>query len=256
MSSAFFEIDIAFIALCMFALFFFSLVFYLRREDRREGYPLEEEGSGQTRSVSSTLIPSPKTFILPQGQGTSVAPNFKRDERPIAAKRVSVAPGSPLEPTGNPLVDGVGPAAYAERARVTDKDIHGRPKIVPMRVATDFVIARGDKDPRGLPVIGTDGAIAGTVNDVWVDRPESMIRYLEVALTNGGRKVLLPMPMANLRGGFKPAIEVDAITAAQFADVPGLQNPDEVTFYEEDRICGYYGGGYLYATPSRLEPLL
>jgi photosynthetic reaction center H subunit len=251
--SAFYEIDIAFISLCLFALFFASLIFYLRREDRREGYPLEEEGSGRSRSAGGTLIPTPKTFRLPGGHGTATAPNFKRDERPLAAKPVSVAPGSPLEPTGNPLVDGVGPAAYAERAKTPDRDMHGRPKIVPMRIAEGFSIARGDKDPRGMKVIGADGVVAGTVADVWVDRPESMIRYLEVSLAAGGRKVLAPMPMALIKDG---RVVIDAITAAQFADVPGTASADQVTLYEEDRISGYYGGGYLYAKPSRMEPLL
>jgi photosynthetic reaction center H subunit len=51
-------------------------------------------------------------------------------------------------------------------------------------------------------------------------------------------------------------ITVRAITAAQFADVPGLRNPEQVTLLEEDKIMGYYGGGTLYATPGRGEPLL
>jgi len=29
-----------------------------------------------------------------------------------------------------------------------------------------------------------------------------------------------------------------------------------VTLREEDRIMGYYGGGQLYATPRRTEPLI
>jgi photosynthetic reaction center H subunit len=103
-----------------------------------------------------------------------------------------------------------------------------------------------------MKVYGADGAAVGTVADVWVDRPEAMIRYLEVSLS-GGRKVLAPMPMAKISDG---RVIIDAINAAQFADVPGTASPDQVTLYEEDRISGYYGGGYLYAKPSRMEPLL
>ena len=33
-------IDLAQVALYLFWIFFFSLVFYLRKEDKREGYPL------------------------------------------------------------------------------------------------------------------------------------------------------------------------------------------------------------------------
>jgi photosynthetic reaction center H subunit len=46
-----------------------------------------------------------------------------------------------------------------------------------------------------------------------------------------------------------------AITAAQFAAVPGMKNPDVVTLNEEERVVAYFGGGTLYATPNRAEPL-
>jgi photosynthetic reaction center H subunit len=29
-----------------------------------------------------------------------------------------------------------------------------------------------------------------------------------------------------------------------------------VTLLEEDKIMGYFGGGYLYATPERQEPFI
>ena len=38
--------------------------------------------------------------------------------------------------------------------------------------------------------------------------------------------------------------------------VPAIANPNEVTKREEDRIVGYYAGGTLYATPSRMGPVL
>ena len=41
-----------------------------------------------------------------------------------------------------------------------------------------------------------------------------------------------------------------------FRSAPVLANPDQVTKREEDRIVGYYGGGNLYATAARQEPLL
>ncbi|MDX2223418.1 MAG: photosynthetic reaction center subunit H [Rhodospirillaceae bacterium] len=250
------EFDLAFVSLIAFFLFFVGLVFYLRREDRREGYPLEDDTSGRADNPGAYIfIPEPKAFALAHGRGAVTAPNMRRDTRELAARRTSVVPGSPIEPTGNPLVDGVGPAAWAERARVPDLTAHGDPKIVPMRVATDFKIVAEDPDPRGMTVVGADGAAAGTVSDVWVDRPESMIRYLEVQLAAGGRKVLLPMTMALVKKR-KNTVVVDAITAAQFANVPATEKPDQVTFYEEERICAYYGGGHLYAMPSRSEPLI
>jgi len=67
--------------------------------------------------------------------------------------------------------------------------------------------------------------------------------------------VLLPITGALIKKARRHVL-VDAVTAAQFADVPKTASPDQVTFYEEERIVAYYGGGYLYATPSRTEPWL
>ena len=41
-------VDVAQLVLYAFFLFFAGLVFYLRREDRREGYPLENEAVART----------------------------------------------------------------------------------------------------------------------------------------------------------------------------------------------------------------
>jgi photosynthetic reaction center H subunit len=248
-------VDFALVAIIGFFMFFLGLVIYLRREDRREGYPLEEDVGGRRRSSGGLLFTAqPKTFKLPHG-GTYTAPSDFRETREFSAKRTARSPGSPLQPVGNPMLAGVGPGAYAQRAKVPDVTTHGLPLIVPMRVATSFSVVKGDGDPRGMTVKGTDGAVAGTVNDLWVDRSESIIRYLEVALAGSGDKVLLPMVMS-LVDKSRKIVRVDAITGAQFADVPRLSNPDQVTFDEEERITAYYGGGFLYATPQRAEPLL
>jgi len=165
--------------------------------------------------------------------------------------------GSPLVPTGNPMVDGVGPAAYANRADVPDLTAHGEAKIVPMRVAPSFSIAAGDPDPRGLPVKACDGVVAGTIADLWVDRSEPQIRYYEVTLAANGARRLLPAalvqwPHFGLWGN--DHVIVKAITAAQFADVPTTKRDDRITLLEEDKIMAYYAGGHLYATPDRAEP--
>ena len=256
MYASHYGIDFASISIVLFFIFFAMLVIYLRREDRREGYPLEEDPSGRVRTAGGLLFTAlPKTFRLANGRGEVTVPNKNRDRRPIAARRASITPGSPLVPTGNPMVDGVGPGAYAERAKVPDLTAHGDLKIVPMRVAQNFSIAKGDADPRGMLVIGADQRIAGMVKDVWIDRAEWQVRYLEVLLESSGESVLLPITGALIKASRRHVL-VDAITAAQFAQVPRLANADQVTFYEEERIVAYYGGGYLYASPSRAEPLL
>jgi len=82
-----------------------------------------------------------------------------------------------------------------------------------------------------------------------------MIRYLEVKLSATAQSVLLPMTMAVINKG-RGVVKVEAILADQFAGVPKLSNPNQVTLDEEERVVAYYGGGFLYATPQRLEPLI
>ncbi len=239
-----------------FLIFFAGLVFYLQRESRREGYPLEQDTDGKLVSIGAHYMPPQKTYELPNGETVTV-PNDKRDDRPIAARPVDPNPGAPLEPTGNPMADGFGPAAYAERADHPDMTHHGENKIVPLRKATDFSISKGDADPRGMTVVGLHQRdVAGTVVDVWVDRGEQLIRYLEIE-TNGvsPRRVLVPMPLAAVNKS-RREVQVRALQASQFAEIPATRDPDEITMLEEDRISAFVGSGYLYATPQRREPLL
>ena len=247
------SIDFAQVVLYVFWAFAAGLIFYLRREDKREGYPLESERSPYIRVQGFPWIPEPKTFRLSNGH-TVQAPNGQADTRPVAAEPFSSALGSPLVPTGNPMVDGVGPAAYANREDVPELTFEGHPMIVPIRVATDHSVAEEDapNDPRGMEVLGADRRTAGTVSDLWTDRGEPQIRYLEVE-TTGKRRVLVPMTMVELLSGRR--VFVRSVLASQFEEAPTLRNPDVVTKLEEDRICGYFAGGTLYATPDRQEPL-
>lgn len=252
-------IDAAQLVLYAFWVFFAGLIFYLRREDKREGYPLEsdlpdDQGKLRYKTFSIPPLPEPKTFRMADGS-IRQAPNGVRDTREIRAMPVAPWPGAPLQPTGDPLNDAVGPASYAERADVPDMTYDGRPKIVPLRVATDHAIEARDPDPRGMPVITADRRVAGTVRDAWVDRSEPHIRYLEIAVDDGARSVLLPMYLARVERR-RGKVRVAALLAHQLAAVPALANPDQITRREEDRISAYCGGGHLYATPGRTESLL
>jgi photosynthetic reaction center H subunit len=263
-------IDVAQVTLYAFWIFFAGLIFYLRREDKREGYPLESERSDRVLVQGFPAIPPPKVFLLPHG-GTVSAPRGPEPARELQAAPSGAWPGAPLEPTGDPLRDGVGPAAWAMRADVPDVTIDNQPKIRPLRVATDYFLDPTDPDPRGMVVVGADGLRAGTIADVWVDRSETIVRYLEVALdapprrraataegeaaAPAARHVLLPMTLARVSRA-RHEVKVGSILASQFAGVPTLASPDLVTLREEDRISAYYAGGQLYATPDRLGPLL
>ena len=248
-------IDVAQMVLYAFWLFFFGLIYYLHRENKREGYPLETTSKRPIKVVGFPDMPEPKRYELPHGGGSRMAPKADPTPYPLAAAPANDAPGAPLYPTGNPMVDGVGPAAYAIRPEVPDLTHEGAPRIVPMRVATDYAVWDRDPDPRGQAVFGADGEVAGTVVDLWVDRSEPQVRYLEVELEGGDRRVLLPINFARIRapGG---QVKVKSILARHFAAVPLTARPDQITLQEEDKICAYYGGGHLYALPQRSEPLL
>ncbi|MBL6696934.1 MAG: photosynthetic reaction center subunit H [Proteobacteria bacterium] len=243
-------VDVAQLALYAFWILFFILVGYLHREGKREGWPLQMS-SGELRTGVGGM-PPPKTYRLAHGQGERVKPGPEPAQYEVNATPIYDASGAPMHPNGDPMVDGVGAAAWAIRPDKPDLTVDGRPRIVPLRVDSDHSVNSGDPDPRGQAVFGCDGKQAATVVDLWVDRAEPHFRYAE--LDAGGRRILLPMTLAMVSSD--GSINVKSIRSDQFAQVPGLSNPDEVTLQEEDRITAFYGGGHLYAMPMRSEPLI
>jgi photosynthetic reaction center H subunit len=250
------RIDVAQVVLYMFWAFFAGLIYYLHRENKREGYPLESDtGMGRTRFEGFPATPEPKSFTLVNGDVFLAPGPNSAYEALNGGEPTSRLPGAPIVPIGNPLLAGVGPGAYASRADVADLTLEGLPRIVPLRAAEGYEVAHQDPDPRGKPVVGDDDQVGGTVVDLWVDRSEAIFRYIEIEVDGaaGKRKVLLPMNFARVNAR---NVRVKSILGAQFADVPGLKNPDQITRLEEDRVMAYYGAGTLYATPERQEPLL
>jgi photosynthetic reaction center H subunit len=156
------------------------------------------------------------------------------------------------------MLDGVGPASYALRATKPELTDEGEHRTVPLRIATDHWVAAEDPDPRGLDVITADGAVAGVVSDLWVDRASTQLRWLEVALPDPlARHVILPIELVQVRLGARGGdVKVVSVTAAQLAAAPVPESPDSVTAREEDRIAAYFASGHLYAFPSRSEPLI
>src|SRR3954467_9129761 len=107
-------LDVAQVVLYVFWAFFAGLIYYLRREDKREGYPLVSDRSDEVKVQGFPPMPSPKTFMLAHG-GTVSVPRIDKDAPPLLARPFAKHRGAALEPTGNPMRDGVGPAAYALR---------------------------------------------------------------------------------------------------------------------------------------------
>jgi photosynthetic reaction center H subunit len=246
-------VDVAQLVLYAFWIFFAGLIYYLVREGHREGYPMVTESGRGT--VTGWPIPEPKTYLLPHG-GSVTAPPAKADRSmdpnlPLAS--ASGWAGSALLPTGaNPMLDGVGPGAWTERADVTDQMWDGADKITPLRITPEYALSDNDTDPRGLPVIGCDGEVGGTASDLWIDKAEVVFRFLEMR-TAGGRTVLVPMNFLRIK---RDSVQVKSIKGEHFALVPGTASPDRITLLEEEKIFGYYGAGTLYADPSRTEPLV
>jgi photosynthetic reaction center H subunit len=251
------HIDVAQVTLYAFWIFFAGLILYLRGEDRREGFPLQSDTPPYKRLGHFLGIPKPKTFLLANGE-TRTAPREEVSVPVSTAVPIGGWPGAPLHPIGDPMLAAVGPGSYANRPDVPDHMFDtGAPKIVPLRTDHEFSLTTEDPDPRGMRVVAADRKIAGTVADVWVDRAEVVIRYLEIEIptSEGARRVLAPMPAASIDGR-RGRVTIDAILSSQFANVPATKSPDQVTLLEEDKIAAYYAAGRLYATPARQEPLI
>jgi photosynthetic reaction center H subunit len=160
----------------------------------------------------------------------------------LALARTAASEGFPHAPTGNPMADGVGPASWVPRRDEPELDGHGHAKIVPMAQASGMQVSAG-RDPRGLPVQAGDLEVVGRIVDMWVDAPEQVVRYLEVELNSGSRR-LVPMTMAKI---WADRVRINAITSDLFEGIPATRSLTQVTKLEEDKISGYVAGGWLYA---------
>ena len=118
--------DVAQIVLYAFWILFFILVGYLHREGKREGWPLQMS-SGELRTGVGGM-PKPKTYRLAHGQGERVKPGPEPAQYDVNATPIYDAGGAPMHPNGDPMVDGVGPAAWATRPDRPDLTVDGRPR--------------------------------------------------------------------------------------------------------------------------------
>ena len=267
-------IDVAQIVLYLFWAFFFLLVLYLHRESKREGYPLVSDRSPFIKNQGFPAMPPPKHYRLPYGGELTLPGEREEGDVGMNATPLGNFLGAPRVPDGDPLVDGVGPAAWAERRDVPDVDNAGggnriRPLSAP---GGHFDVADFSIDPRGMDVRAHDGVVVGKITDLWIDNMEALPRYYEVELDGGGGTVLLPMMFSTyhrkkasptegsvfdrMRARRAREVRVSSITSEQFANVPRLADPTQVTMLEEDRIQAYYGGGTLFATRKRTESFI
>lgn len=251
MSSGLANVDLVEVLFTLFFIFFFGLVYYLQREMKREGYPLVSDRSDRITVQGFPAMPKPKTYHLDDGR-TVQKPGPEPEETHFSAEPAAPHPGAPLQPVGDPLKAGFGTGAWAMRSEVIEKTLDGAPRIVPIRGNAAFHVDSRDTDPRGMSVVAADGEAVGTVSDFWIDLAEPQIYYLEVDLSAGG-KAMVPFGFADVDNGDN-VIRVNVLYSNQFAGVPQLANPDQITPREEDQITGYFGAGLLFADDKRAEP--
>jgi len=79
MTGTFFaEFDLASLAIWLFWAFFALLIFYIQRENMREGYPMENDDGTEAANQGPFPLPEPKTFKLPHGRGEVSLPDGAR----------------------------------------------------------------------------------------------------------------------------------------------------------------------------------
>ena len=113
MTETFFgQFDLASLALWLFYGFFALLIIYIQRENMREGYPMEDDDGNVAANQGLFPVPDDKTFKLAHGRGEVTVPSGQNPERKdIALRKTAAGNGFPFEPTGDPMIDGVGPAS-------------------------------------------------------------------------------------------------------------------------------------------------
>lgn len=243
------DFDLASAAIWGFWIFFAGLIYYLQTENQREGYPLRGDDDGLPANEGLLPLPKEKTFLLRDGKGELTVPSLDYENSKmrsnLALAQSSPATGSPWVPTGDPMLDGVGPASWAPRADTPELDAEGHAKIRPMATLADFHVSAG-RDPRGKAVVGGDGEVVGRCTDMWVDVPEQMVRFLTVDLNpeGSGKTRLIPINMARI---LPDRVTVRSLHAHNWEGVPTIKSADQVTLLEEEKIMAYYAGGTLYA---------
>ena len=143
-------VDVAQIVLYIFWGFFAGLIYYLLRENHREGYPMDNGRENGPKMEGWPSVPTPKVYKLANGHEV-LSPDHNRPDGVFKGQPMHPWLGAPLEPVGDPLLAGLGPGAWANRADVPEMTHEGEVKIVPLRVATDHGVAPQDTDSRGAP---------------------------------------------------------------------------------------------------------
>jgi photosynthetic reaction center H subunit len=90
---------------------------------------------------------------------------------------------------------------------------------------------------------------------MWVDVPESMVRFLTMDMNpeGTGQIRLIPINLCRIKSD---RVKVRSLYSHNFAGIPMTKSASEITLLEEEKIMAYFAGGTLYATPERTGPQL
>ena len=125
-------------------------------------------------------MPKPKTYLLRSGRDrdTPSAEAPEVDQRPLNNSTLHL--GAPMDADRQSAAGRRRPGQLRDACRHPGPTATDLPRIVPLRTCRLAESRRRTLDPRGLPVIGTDGAVGG-VGARPVDRPlRSDLPLLEV----------------------------------------------------------------------------
>lgn len=251
------QLDIPTLAFWIFVLFFVTLVFWLQRQSKREGYPLR--ASPFTTELMDGFPPPPEeplSYLLNEG-GTTQAPHYY-EQAPMSSRPMHWFDGTPFYPVGNPLLAAIGPGSWVMKKDAPALTERGDLLLQPLSLLHEWSIEKVDADPRGMVVFDWRWTEVGRVVDVWIDRGIKIVRMLEVELSAelNARRVLVPIYHAAIAEKARK-VRVTALWAHQFADVPMPANPGVMTGPEEERLNAYYSAGLFYrADPAVFPPLL
>ncbi len=245
------HIDVAQAAFWIFFLFFLGLVYRLRQNDKREGYPMKASPFSSEPSLGFPLPAEPHIYRLNEG-GTTQAPHYYQGGEQHAEPLYQFD-GTPLSPVGNPLLAGIGPGSWVKRNPEPMRTEKGDLLLQPMRLLPEWSVGKDDADPRGMRVFDWRWREVGTVADCWLDTGIKIIRLLEVEVASG--RVLVPIYHTAINEK-KREVRVTSLAVDQFADIPRLANPDVLATWEDERLNAYFAAGYFYRGRLPLRPLV
>ena len=132
------------------------------------------------------------------------------------------------------------------------------PRIVPLREAKEFKLARGAPNLRGWTVYGSDNERAGAVTEMLVDPVALKIRYLDVDLEDDlfrlkdDRHVLVPIESVDLRERGED-VWLKGLTAAELALLPAYTGGAVDPLVEEEVRRAFHATAEPYSIVARDE---